>query len=161
MAVKLTRVTHKIAIQLHLGAESCIIRSSRSRWPVRKLLDSTSCIRFSYRCIQNFVNILHSYHFIHKIKTVLLYCMCPAEQTSVVVGNHLILTRGDVISVLYVLLISSRARLVTYVRPISKWNAYILSVCISFTSYKYCLSASRAVIRNICKFVSREDSSVK
>jgi hypothetical protein len=30
MAVKLTRLTHKIAIQLHLMAESCTICSSRS-----------------------------------------------------------------------------------------------------------------------------------
>jgi hypothetical protein len=40
MAAKLTRLTHKIAIQLYLVAESCTIRSSRSRRPVRKLLDA-------------------------------------------------------------------------------------------------------------------------
>jgi hypothetical protein len=38
MATKLTRLTHKIAIRLHLVAESCTICSSRSRRPVRKLL---------------------------------------------------------------------------------------------------------------------------
>jgi hypothetical protein len=38
MAAKLTRLTHKIAIQLRLVAESCNICSSRFRWPVRKLL---------------------------------------------------------------------------------------------------------------------------
>jgi hypothetical protein len=38
MAAKLTRLTHKIAIQLHLVAESCTICSSRCRRPVRKLL---------------------------------------------------------------------------------------------------------------------------
>jgi hypothetical protein len=38
MATKLTRLTHKIAIQLHLVAESSTICSSRSRRPVRKLL---------------------------------------------------------------------------------------------------------------------------
>jgi hypothetical protein len=42
MATKLTRLTHKIAIQLHLVAESCTICSSHSRWPVLKLLDTTS-----------------------------------------------------------------------------------------------------------------------
>jgi hypothetical protein len=42
MAAKLTRLTHKIAIQLHLVAESCTICSSRSRWLVRKLLDTPS-----------------------------------------------------------------------------------------------------------------------
>jgi hypothetical protein len=36
--------THKIAIQLHLMAESFIICSSRSRWPVRKLVDTPSYI---------------------------------------------------------------------------------------------------------------------
>jgi hypothetical protein len=37
MAAKLTRLTHKIAIQLHLVADSCTICSSRSRWPVQEL----------------------------------------------------------------------------------------------------------------------------
>jgi hypothetical protein len=40
MAAKLTRLTHQIAIQLHLVAESCNICSSRSRRPVRELLDT-------------------------------------------------------------------------------------------------------------------------
>jgi len=42
MTAKLTRLTHKIAMQLHLLAESCMIRSSRSRRPVWKLLDTPS-----------------------------------------------------------------------------------------------------------------------
>jgi hypothetical protein len=42
MAAKLTRLTRKIAIQLHLVVESCTIYSSRSRRPVRKLLDTPS-----------------------------------------------------------------------------------------------------------------------
>jgi len=46
MAAKLTRLTHKIAIQLHLVAESYIICSSRSRRPVRKLFETTSYIAF-------------------------------------------------------------------------------------------------------------------
>jgi len=44
MAAKLTRLTHKIATKLHLVAESCTIFSSRSRRPVRKLLDTPSYI---------------------------------------------------------------------------------------------------------------------
>jgi hypothetical protein len=40
MATKLTRLTHKTAIQLHPVAESCTILSSHSRRPVRKLLDT-------------------------------------------------------------------------------------------------------------------------
>jgi hypothetical protein len=42
MAAKLTRRTQKIAIQLHLVAESCIICSFRSRRAVRKLLVTLS-----------------------------------------------------------------------------------------------------------------------
>jgi hypothetical protein len=38
MAAELTRLTHKIAIQLRLMAESCTVCSSRSRRPVRTLL---------------------------------------------------------------------------------------------------------------------------
>jgi len=41
-AAKLTRLTHKIAIQLHVVAESFTICSSRARRPVRKLLDTSS-----------------------------------------------------------------------------------------------------------------------
>jgi hypothetical protein len=44
MVAKLIRPTHRIAIQLHLVAESCTICSSRSRLPVRKLLDTPSYI---------------------------------------------------------------------------------------------------------------------
>jgi hypothetical protein len=40
MAAKFTRLTHKIAIQLHLVAESCTICNSRSRQSVRKFLDT-------------------------------------------------------------------------------------------------------------------------
>jgi hypothetical protein len=47
MAATLTRLTHKIAMQLHLKAESRIICSSRSRRPVRELLDAPSYV-FSF-----------------------------------------------------------------------------------------------------------------
>jgi hypothetical protein len=42
MAAKLTRLTHKIEIQLHLVADSCTIYSSRSRRLVWKLLVTPS-----------------------------------------------------------------------------------------------------------------------
>jgi hypothetical protein len=42
MAAKLTRLTHKVAIQLHLVVESCTICSSRSTRPARKLLHTPS-----------------------------------------------------------------------------------------------------------------------
>jgi hypothetical protein len=53
---KLTRLTHKIAIQLHLVGESCTIFSSRSRRPVRKLLYTPSYI---YRMISLLICIRH------------------------------------------------------------------------------------------------------
>jgi len=40
MVAKLTRLAHKIAIQLHLVGESCTICSSCSRGPGWKLLDT-------------------------------------------------------------------------------------------------------------------------
>jgi hypothetical protein len=48
MAAKLTTLTQKIATQLHLVAESCTICSSRSRRPVRKLLDTPSYVVATY-----------------------------------------------------------------------------------------------------------------
>jgi hypothetical protein len=42
MTIKLTRLTHKIAIQLHLVADSCTICNSHCRRSVRKLLDTPS-----------------------------------------------------------------------------------------------------------------------
>jgi hypothetical protein len=47
MAAKLNKLTHKIAIQLHLVAESCIICSSCSRRTVRELLDTPSYLPVS------------------------------------------------------------------------------------------------------------------
>jgi len=47
MAAKLTRLTHKMAIQLQLVAEGCIICSSHFRRPVRKLLDTPSYFTWS------------------------------------------------------------------------------------------------------------------
>jgi len=41
---KLTILTHSIAIQLHLMAESCTICSSLAKRPVRKLLDTSSYV---------------------------------------------------------------------------------------------------------------------
>jgi hypothetical protein len=43
-ATKLTTLAHKMAIQLHLVAQSYTICSSRSRRPVRKLLDTSSYV---------------------------------------------------------------------------------------------------------------------
>jgi hypothetical protein len=44
MAAKPVSLTHKIAIQLHLVAESCTIRSFHSRKPAPELLDTRSYI---------------------------------------------------------------------------------------------------------------------
>jgi len=42
MTAKLTKLTDKIAIQLHVVAQSYTISGSRSKRPVRKLLDTSS-----------------------------------------------------------------------------------------------------------------------
>jgi hypothetical protein len=52
IAAKLTRLTHKIAIQLHLVAESCTICNSRSRTPVRKFLDTLSYAFTEWRSLK-------------------------------------------------------------------------------------------------------------
>jgi hypothetical protein len=54
MATKLTGLTHKIAIQLHLVAETCTICISRSRRWVRKFWIHTRTVTF------------HFYEHIHK-----------------------------------------------------------------------------------------------
>jgi hypothetical protein len=51
MAAKLTRLTYKIAIQLHLVVESCTICSSCARRPVRELLDTLSYIAYICMCV--------------------------------------------------------------------------------------------------------------
>jgi hypothetical protein len=51
MAAKLHRLTHKIAIQLHIEAESSTICSFRSRRPVRELLDTLSYVMLFWKVI--------------------------------------------------------------------------------------------------------------
>jgi hypothetical protein len=46
MAAKLTRLTHKIAIQLQIVAKNYTVPSSRFRWPVPELLDTPSYALF-------------------------------------------------------------------------------------------------------------------
>jgi len=80
MATKLTRLTHEMAIQLHLIADSCTICSSRARWPVRKLLDTLSQV---YRYLQqnrssNFMAIpVYLVNGVSQIKMILL----PQDQS--------------------------------------------------------------------------------
>jgi hypothetical protein len=72
MAAKLTRLTHKMAIQLHVVAESYTICSSRSRWSIRKLLDTLSYVTSvpwrdvmtSYRSSLEIWNCLECYLFV-------------------------------------------------------------------------------------------------
>jgi hypothetical protein len=47
MTAKLTRLTHKIAIKLHVVTESCTICITCSRRPVRELLDTPSYIQIT------------------------------------------------------------------------------------------------------------------
>jgi len=46
MVAKLTILTKKLAIQLHVVAENCTLCSSRSRRSVRKVLDTPSYVNF-------------------------------------------------------------------------------------------------------------------
>jgi len=55
MAIKLTRLTHKVAIQLHLVVESCTICSSCSRQPAWKPLDI-----FPVSCYVNLCRYIYS-----------------------------------------------------------------------------------------------------
>jgi hypothetical protein len=76
MAAKLTRLTHKMAIQLHLVAESHTICSSRSRQPVRKILDIplyctkyigsmvVTCADTVLRCEQRSVKTITKFHML-------------------------------------------------------------------------------------------------
>jgi WD40 repeat protein len=56
MEAKLTRLTHKIVIQLHLVAESCTICISHSRRPVWKLLDTPLHISLFSLFTLSFIN---------------------------------------------------------------------------------------------------------
>jgi hypothetical protein len=51
MASELARLTRKIALRLHVVAESCTICSSRSRRQVWKLLDTPSCVWVTSNCL--------------------------------------------------------------------------------------------------------------
>jgi hypothetical protein len=62
MAAKLTIMTHKITIQLHLVVESYTICSSRSRRPVRKLLSYT----LLYVKERKFVCYTHTHTYIYR-----------------------------------------------------------------------------------------------
>jgi hypothetical protein len=53
MAAKLTRLAHKISIQLHIVAESSAICSSRSRRPVRKLLVIPSYVVMTWYSVKH------------------------------------------------------------------------------------------------------------
>jgi hypothetical protein len=58
VAAKLARLTHKVAIKLHLVAESCTICSSRSKRLVRKLLDTPSYMLTFKVCHESYVSII-------------------------------------------------------------------------------------------------------
>jgi hypothetical protein len=77
MAAKLTRLTHKITIQLHLVAESCTNCSTRSRRPVRKLLDTLSDgleKHYVVRYFQNSKLILMTFIFVGREITTWQLC---------------------------------------------------------------------------------------
>jgi len=55
MVAKLTRLTYKIEVQVHLMVEICTIFSSRSRRKVRKLLDTPSHVQERDLCHLTFL----------------------------------------------------------------------------------------------------------
>jgi len=71
MEAKFTRLTHKIATQLHLVAESYTIRSPRSWRPVRKLL-----VTPSYSV------------FIHMFEMRVVLCFSRACSTTRLIGGY-------------------------------------------------------------------------
>jgi hypothetical protein len=79
-----TRLTHKIAIQLHLVAESCTICSSLSRRPVRKLMNTpvytwtvTPGISFT------FISVLNRKLWLQRYVLCPLYCLWTYESVSI------------------------------------------------------------------------------
>jgi len=75
VVAKLIRLTHKIAIQPHLVAECCTIFSSRSRRPVRKLLDT-----FSYD-VRHYVGLIVSVLLLISVSVV------PSIHLSILFSN--------------------------------------------------------------------------
>jgi hypothetical protein len=71
MAAELTILTHKIAIQLHLVAESCTICSSCSRWPVRELLETLSTLFILALCFPLYVSLYSEQRFLSDMGTIL------------------------------------------------------------------------------------------
>jgi len=60
MAAELTILTQKIVIQLHLVAQSCTICISRSRRPVRKLLDIHPHIYLAHSWLSTMSSYVHN-----------------------------------------------------------------------------------------------------
>jgi hypothetical protein len=78
MAAKLIRLTHKIAIQLHLMAESCTIWSSRSRRPVRKLLNIPSYIAlYRQQPLLTVIRVLHIFCLVFGFPSVFKFRLFP------------------------------------------------------------------------------------
>jgi hypothetical protein len=92
MAANLTRLTHKIAIQLHLVAESCsTICSSSSRRPFRKLLDTPSSININV-WMEAAGTCCWRFHSVHFLKTDYMYTMAHSFYTclqkTLITQNH-------------------------------------------------------------------------
>jgi len=84
MAAKLTTLTHRIAIQLHLVAEGYIICSSRSRRPVRKLKDTPSFYQIDFTgevteesCVkrESFVFCVMPHAAISQVRKYAVFCL--------------------------------------------------------------------------------------
>jgi len=76
MAAKLTRLTHKVAIQQHLVVESCTICSSRSRRPVLKLLDTPSYICGYPPYLEDIPSATWGYGLINTTQILVSFLLC-------------------------------------------------------------------------------------
>jgi hypothetical protein len=83
MVAKLIRTIQKIAIQLHLVAESCTICSSRSRWPVRELSDTPSYEQFD--CSINILRRPKYFFFFAQVASWIARSQLTSVQVSVCV----------------------------------------------------------------------------
>jgi len=88
MAEKVIRLTHKIAIQVHLVAESCTIPRSRSRRPVRKLLETMSYSMFTVILFQISLTISWFVGLVNHLMFPPALCWSSAVLKSLVKGMH-------------------------------------------------------------------------
>jgi hypothetical protein len=99
MVAKLTRLTHKIVIKLHLVAESCTICSSHSRQPVQKLLDTPKYSQLVYNLLK--INMILDTFLIHLGTNLLLQYSSEFQKINHIISLNKILNRINMFLVLH------------------------------------------------------------